>query len=76
MSYQTILLQIIESMVEDDDETKQLLKKIEIAYREKMELERQVKGKSAERKWRRISQFNAFLGVEIKFNMFKFNSYA
>uniref|UniRef100_A0ABK9NGA4 Uncharacterized protein n=1 Tax=Glossina morsitans morsitans TaxID=37546 RepID=A0ABK9NGA4_GLOMM len=48
MSYQTILLQIIESMVEDDDETKQLLKKIEIAYREKMELERQVKEEEKE----------------------------
>uniref|UniRef100_A0A1A9VEC1 Uncharacterized protein n=1 Tax=Glossina austeni TaxID=7395 RepID=A0A1A9VEC1_GLOAU len=35
-------------MAEDDDETKQLLRKIEIAYREKMELERQVKEEEKE----------------------------
>uniref|UniRef100_A0A1B0BFI2 Uncharacterized protein n=1 Tax=Glossina palpalis gambiensis TaxID=67801 RepID=A0A1B0BFI2_9MUSC len=35
-------------MVENDDETKELLKKIESAYREKIELERQVKEEEKE----------------------------
>ncbi|KAL9909732.1 uncharacterized protein ACN427_004766 isoform 1-T1 [Glossina fuscipes fuscipes] len=48
MSYYTIISQIIETMVENDDETKELLKKIESAYREKMELERQVKEEEKE----------------------------